>query len=151
MYKLLLSLIFTFVISLSALADSDNSIITVSSAHDVTITADRLEKILTRKGMTIFSRINHAKGAEKIGETLLPTELVIFGNPKVGAPLMQCGQSIALDLPQKVLIWQDDAGQTWLSYNDPNYLAKRHNIKGCEEIVAKMVRSLSAFAKVATM
>ena len=151
MYKLILSMILSFLVSLPVIADSDDGLVSLASAHDVNITADRLEKILTRKGMTIFSRINHAKGAEKIGETLLPTELVIFGNPKVGAPLMQCGQSIAIDLPQKVLIWQDATGQTWLSYNDPNYLAKRHNIKGCDEIVAKMVRALGAFAKVATM
>jgi len=110
---------------------ADNGIISIKSSHDVKTTVDRLDNILREKGMTVFIRINHAEGAQKVGKKLRPTELVIFGNPKVGTPLMQCGQSVGIDLPQKALIWQDKAGQVWLSYNDPKYLASRHSIKEC--------------------
>jgi uncharacterized protein (DUF302 family) len=101
--------------------------------------------------MTVFMRINHAEGAQKVGKKLRPTELIIFGNPKVGAPLMQCGQSVAIDLPQKALIWQDEAGQVWLSYNDPKYLASRHGIKECGEVIKKIEKALGNFARMATM
>jgi uncharacterized protein (DUF302 family) len=81
---------------------------------------------------------------------LRPTELVIFGNPKVGAPLMQCSQTVAIDLPQKALIWQDESGQVWLTYNDPQYLAKRHEIGGCKAVLDKVRNALKNFAKTAT-
>jgi len=130
---------------------ADNGIISIKSSHDVKTTVDRLENILGEKGMTVFIRINHAEGAQKVGKKLRPTELVIFGNPKVGTPLMQCGQSSGIDLPQKALIWQDEAGQVWLSYNDPKYLASRHSIKECGEIIKKIEKALGNFARVATM
>lgn len=124
--------------------------INIESAHSVTATADRLEKILVGKGMTVFTRIDHAAGAQKAGKTLAPTELVIFGNPKVGTPLMLCSHSIAIDLPQKALIWQDEAGKVWFSYNDPQYLALRHNTQGCDEVLKKVAGALGNFAKGAT-
>jgi uncharacterized protein (DUF302 family) len=130
---------------------ADNGIISIKSSHDVKTTVDRLENILREKGMTVFIRINHAEGAQKVGKKLRPTELIIFGNPKVGTPLMQCGQSVAIDLPQKALIWQDEAGQVWLSYNDPKYLASRHSIKECDEIIKKIEKALGNFARMATM
>ena len=130
---------------------ADNGIISIKSSHDVKTTVDRLENILREKGMTVFIRINHAEGAQKVRKKLRPTELIIFGNPKVGTPLMQCGQSVAIDLPQKALIWQDEAGQVWLSYNDPKYLASRHSIKECGEIIKKIEKALGNFARVATM
>ena len=130
---------------------ADNGIISIKSSHDVKTTVDRLDNILREKGMTVFIRINHAEGAQKVGKKLRPTELVIFGNPKVGTPLMQCDQSVGIDLPQKALIWQDKAGQVWLSYNDPKYLASRHSIKECGEIIKKIEKALGNFARVATM
>jgi uncharacterized protein (DUF302 family) len=130
---------------------ADNGIISIKSSHDVKTTVDRLDNILREKGMTVFIRINHAEGAQKVGKKLRPTELVIFGNPKVGTPLMQCGQSVGIDLPQKALIWQDKAGQVWLSYNDPKYLASRHSIKECGEIIKKIEKALGNFARMATM
>ena len=141
---LLLSIISVLFISLPAVAD--NGLISLKSSHNVQVTADRLEKTLKIKGMTVFARINHAEAARKVGITLRPTELIIFGNPKVGSPLMQCGQSIAIDLPQKALIWKDEAGQVWVSYNDPKYLAKRHHIKGCNEVIKKIGNALGNFA-----
>ena len=100
--------------------------------------------------MKVFIRINHAAGAAGVGKKLRPTELIIFGNPKVGAPLMQCSQSVGLDLPQKALIWQDDKGRAWLTCNDPEYLAGRHELKGCSEVLKKIEKALSNFAKAAT-
>jgi uncharacterized protein (DUF302 family) len=124
--------------------------ISIKSAHSVAETADRLEKILTSKGMTVFARIDHAAGAQKAGKTLAPTELVIFGNPKVGTPLMQCSHSIAIDLPQKALIWQDAAGHVWFSYNDPAYLKLRHGTEGCDAVLSKVTGALGKFAAKAT-
>ncbi len=149
MFKLLLSVI--SILFFSTLAIADNGLVSVKSSHDVKLTADRLEKNLAMKGMTVFARINHAEGAQKVGKQLRPTELIIFGNPKVGAPLMQCGQRIAIDLPQKALVWEDEGGQVWLSYNDPKYLAKRHGIKGCDEVIKKIENALGNFAKMATI
>ena len=148
MRKFFLTLILSALFASPAFATE--GMISVKSAHTVAVTADRLEKILGSKGMTVFKRIDHAAGAKKVGKTLRPTELVVFGNPKVGTPLMLCSQSVAIDLPQKALIWQDEAGQVWLSYNDPQYLALRHNIQGCDEVLKKVAGALGNFAKKAS-
>jgi uncharacterized protein (DUF302 family) len=139
------------ILFLTSSAYAGSGIISVKSSHDVKTTADRLESTLKQKGMNVFNRINHAQGAQKVGKELRPTELIIFGNPKVGTPLMQCAQSVAIDLPQKALIWQDAQGQIWLSYNDPNYLVERHQITGCDEVIKKVAKALGNFAKSATM
>lgn len=149
MIKLLLS--FMAILFFSSLAIADNGLINVKSSHDVKVTAERLAENLKMKGMTVFARINHAEGALKVGKILRPTEVIIFGNPKVGAPLMQCGQSVGIDLPQKALIWKDEAGDVWLSYNDPKYIAKRHGITGCDEVIKKIENALSNFSKAATI
>ena len=133
-----------------SMASADNGLINIKSSHNVKGTADRLENTLREKGMTVFIRINHAEGAQKVGKKLRPTELVVFGNPKVGTPLMQCSQSVAIDLPQKALIWEDEAGHVWLSYNDPRYLAKRHGITECVNVIKKIEKALSNFAHAAT-
>jgi len=149
MRQILFVFITTFLIV--STASAGDGLISVKSSHDVKVTADRLEDILNKKGMNVFIRINHAAGAKKIGKQLRPTELVVFGNPKVGTPLMQCNQSVGIDLPQKALIWQDDKGQVWLSYNDPNYLALRHGLSRCAEVIKKIEKALGNFAKAATM
>ena len=148
MRKLLLSLISVFLFS--SLAIAGNGIITIKSSHDVKVTADRLEKNLKMKGMTVFTRINYAAGAQKVGKKLRPTELIIFGNPKLGTLLMQCEQIAGIDLPQKALIWKDGEGQVWLSYNDPLYLTQRHGLKGCDEVSKKLAQALSNFSQAAT-
>lgn len=123
--KLFMAAIIWFM-AVSAYADS--GLVTIQSAHDVAQTADRMEALLKEKGLKIFIRINHAAGAQKAGIALRPTELIIFGNPKVGAPLMARQQSIGIDLPQKMLVWEDAAGKVWLTYNQPEYLAARHGL-----------------------
>jgi len=138
------------ILLMTSTAVAGNGLISVKSSHDVKATADRLENILSQKGMKVFIRINHAAGAAKVGKELRPTELIVFGNPKVGTPLMQCSQSVGIDLPQKALIWQDDKGLVWLSYNDPDYLAGRHGLEGCNAVIKKVKKALSNFAGAAT-
>lgn len=148
MRKIVVTLILASLFATPAFATE--GMINVKSAHSVAVTADRLENVLNSKGMTVFKRVNHAAGAAKVGKTIPPTELVIFGNPKVGTPLMQCSPSIAIDLPQKALIWEDGSGVVWLSYNDPAYLALRHNTQGCDKVLTKVAGALGKFAAKAT-
>jgi len=148
MHKLLI-LGCTLALCSSALQAADG-VVSVPSTHSVKETADRLEVVLKKKGMKVFLRINHAAGAASVGKTLRPTELVIFGNPKVGAPLMQCAQSVGIDLPQKALISEDADGKVWFSYNDPKYLQQRHHIQGCDPVLAKVNGALGNFARAAT-
>jgi uncharacterized protein (DUF302 family) len=129
---------------------ADNGLITLKSNHSVKETVKQLKQALNAKGMTIFDTINHKKGAKGVGKKLRPTTVVIFGNPKIGTSLMHCSQTMAIDLPQKALIWKDADGNVWYSYNDPSYLAQRHNIKGCEMVLNKVTNALANFAKVAT-
>jgi uncharacterized protein (DUF302 family) len=112
---------------------------------------DRLETAVKAKGLTVFARIDHAAGAAAVGLSLRPTELLIFGNAKGGTPLMQSAQTTGIDLPLKALVWQDAAGKTWLSYNDPSWLAKRHGLgHETEPAVSAMAAALAATAKAAT-
>jgi len=148
MSYLRLSLILILLCSTPAWAE--DGLISMQSKHNVTHTVERLKMALEAKGMTIFAIINHAQGAQHVGKTLRPTQLVIFGNPKLGTVLMQCHQSIAIDLPQKALIWQDEKGHVWLSYNNPEYLLKRHHIQGCKKVASKIAHALHHFALAAT-
>lgn len=149
--RLLLGRVFALVLlGFSLSVQAADGMVTVKSEHGVEATAHRLEAVLKDKGMTVMARINHQQGAEKAGLELPPTEVVIFGNPKVGTPLMQCARSVAIDLPQKALIWEDSDGDTWLGYNDPEYLKSRHGIEGCDEVLEKVKGALASFAKAAT-
>lgn len=139
-----------FLANTQSFAETNDGIIRTKSQHTVTVTINKLENILKTRGMTIFKRVNHTAGAEKVGLQLRPTELLIFGNPKVGTPLMLCSQTAALDLPQKALAYKDESGQVWLAYNDPAYMANRHGIKGCEKAVQKVTGALAKFSKMAT-
>jgi len=104
----------------------DNGIIDVASHHSVAETLARLQSILQEKGITVFALIDHSGEAEKAGLKMRPTQLLIFGSPKGGTPLMVAAPRLAIDLPLKVLAWQDEQGQVWLSYNSPEYLQQRH-------------------------
>ncbi|PLY03494.1 MAG: hypothetical protein C0623_01385 [Desulfuromonas sp.] len=141
--------LFLIVILIPATVLAGEGMISVQSTHDVTATADRLETILKDKGMTVFNRINHSAGAAKVGVELRPTELIIFGNPKVGSRLMKCAQGTAIDLPQKALIREDADGNTFISYNNPAYIRKRHSISGCDEVLQKITNALANFSKAA--
>ena len=124
-------------------------VIDVQSDFTAAATADRLEKVLLSKGMTIFNRIKHSEGAARVGIELRATELINFGNPKVGSSLMQCQQSVAIDLPLKALVWEDAGKKIWISYNDPGFLQQRHDIAGCEQVLDKMAAALDGMTKAA--
>ena len=110
-------------------------------------TMDRLETEIRAQGMQVFARIDHAAGAADAGLTLAPTELIIFGNARGGTPLMQSAQTVGIDLPLKVLVWEDASGTTWLSYNEPSWIAQRHRIQNAEPVVNKMTAALRAMAR----
>jgi len=149
MGKLAASIIM-FAASAGMVSAADSGLTTVKSAHSVADSLDKLEKVLASAGMNVFGRINHAEGAMKAGMELRPTELLIFGNPKVGTPLMKCSQSIAIDLPQKMLAWEDESGQVWLGYNDPAHLKARHATEGCDKVFEKVSGALAKFAAAAS-
>ena len=124
---------------------------TIKSGNGPKETMDRLEAAVKAKGLTIFARIDHAAGAADVGLSLRPTAVLIFGNAKAGTPLMQSNQTTGIDLPLKALIWQDGSGNTWLSYNDPTWLAKRHGLgPEVEATVSAMAAALSAIATTAS-
>jgi uncharacterized protein (DUF302 family) len=128
-----------------------DGLITIRSSYGPQDTMNRLEAAVRAKGMTVFARIDHAAGAAAVGLSLRPTELLIFGNAKGGTPLMQSTQTIGIDLPLKALVWQDASGSTWLSYNDPSWLAKRHGLgHEVEATVGAMAAALNTMARTAT-
>ncbi|MGI9293731.1 MAG: DUF302 domain-containing protein [Pseudomonadales bacterium] len=136
-------------LSTASFANGDGMVV-VPSSHSVGDTIDKLTAVLEAKGMKIMARVNHAAGAQSVDLTLRPTEVLIFGNPKIGTPLMNCSQSVAIDLPQKMLAWEDDSGKVWLGYNDPMYLKGRHSTEGCDAVFEKVAGALGNFAKAAT-
>jgi uncharacterized protein (DUF302 family) len=128
-----------------------DGLITLRSAFDPKETMARLEAEIRARGMTVFAHIDHAAGATATGMTLRPTDLLIFGAAKGGTPLMQAVQTIGIDLPLKALVWQDDAGATFLSYNDPAYLAHRHGLgEAAKPVVEAMSGALKAITAKAT-
>jgi uncharacterized protein (DUF302 family) len=136
--------LFTF----SGLAGAAEGLIAVKSAYNAKDTMMRVEDTVKQRGLTVFARIDHAAGAAKIGKTLRPTELIIFGNPQGGTPLMECAQSAGIDLPLKALVWEDSAGQVWVGYNDPAYLAKRHEAAQCP-VVENLSKALGGIVDAA--
>lgn len=145
-YFILTMLMFMITILSSCSADT---MIDVKSSFGVQETGDRLERVLEEKGMTLFNRVKHSEAAEEVDVELRDTELIIFGNPNVGSPLMKCRQRVAIDLPQKALIWTDSSGETWISYNDPRYLEKRHDISNCEDVISTIETALAGIAEAA--
>jgi len=127
---------------------SANGLITIASAHGVKETVDRLAAEVKAKGLTVFARIDHAAGAQAVGMTLRPTELLIFGNAKGGTPLMQALETIGIDLPLKALAYEDAAGKVWLAYNDPAWLAERHG-GSRSEVTDRLGGLLAAVSKAA--
>jgi uncharacterized protein (DUF302 family) len=124
---------------------------TLRSSFGPPETMNRLEAAVKAKGMTVFARIDHAAGASGVGLPLRPTEVMIFGNARGGTPLMQATQTIGIDLPLKALVWQDATGVTWLSYNDPGWIAKRHGGgREVEPALTAMTAALAGVAKAAT-
>jgi len=130
---------------------SADGVVTVPSSFGPEDTMNRFEHGVSVRGLTVFARVDHAAGAAAVGLSLRPTDLLVFGNAKGGTPLMQAAQVAGLDLPLKALVWQDGGGDTWLSYNDPAWLAARHSLgNDADAAVAAMTTLLEALAKSAT-
>lgn len=140
------ALVAAFMVGTAAAAD----MVVKKSAFDVKTTLDRMESALKEKGITIVARWDHAAAAEKADMKLRPTEVLIFGNPQLGTPLMQSNQKVGVALPLKVLAWQDEKGQTWLGYVAPQTLAKRYNIRDQKAVIEKMSKALQQFTDHAT-
>jgi uncharacterized protein (DUF302 family) len=127
-----------------------DGLVSVRSHNGPQETMDRLDAAVKARGMTVYARIDHAAGAAEVGLPLRPTDLLIFGNARAGTPLMESIPTIGIDLPLKALVWQDIAGNTWVSYNDPAWLARRHRLEpGSDGTTAAMSAMLDAIAKAA--
>lgn len=133
----------------SGVTAAADGLVAVKSPHSAKDTMNRLEDVVKQRNLVVFARIDHAAGAQKVGKVLRPTEVLIFGNPQGGTPLMECAQSVGIDMPLKALVWEDAAAQVWLGYNDPGYLMTRHAVAQCP--AAENVRkALAGIAEAAT-
>lgn len=141
--RLLLSL--TLLAGATLLAQAADGLVTLKSPHDAARTMARLVQQVEQRGLSLFARIDHAAGAARIGRQLRPTELLIFGNPQGGTPLLDCAQSAGIDLPLKALVWEDASAQVWLGYNDPAHIAARHGAADCPA-AAQLQQALAAIA-----
>lgn len=147
-------LLIGMIISLSACATThkhavSSGIIEVQSQHSFEQTLARLQQVIEKKGLRLFAVVNHSENADKVGLSLEPTALVVFGNPKIGTPLMQCASSVGLDLPQKMLIREEAQGQVTLSYNSMAFLSQRHDLAGCQAVVDKVEMALANLSRYA--
>jgi len=149
MKKLLILVVITVFAPLAAQA-GNNGLITKKSKYSVTETIDKLESVLKKKGITVALRWSHSDKANGVGIKLRPTELLIFGNPKLGSNMFTSNQTSGIDLPMKALAWEDEKGQVWLSYNDPAYLGSRHDINDRAKVINKMTGALNKFSDAAT-
>lgn len=122
----------------------------VQSSFGPKATMDRVEALIQARGLNVFARIDHAAGAAEVGLPLAPTDLIIFGNARGGTPLMQSVQTVGIDLPLKILVWQDAANNTWISYNEPSWIARRHGVAGRESTIDKMADLLASIAREAS-
>lgn len=138
--RFLVALAATCLMSAAGAADG---LVATKSPLPVKAAADKFEELAKQRGLTVFGRIDHAAGAAKVGKSLRPTELLIFGSPQAGTPFMECSQTVGIDLPLKALIWEDSSSQVWVGYNDPAYLAKRHAAEACP-VVENIREALSS-------
>jgi uncharacterized protein (DUF302 family) len=116
-------------------AASPEGLVTKASRYPVAETVERLDKVLKGAGMTVFATLDHAAAAEKTGLRMPPATVIVFGNPKGGTPMMLSAPTIGIDLPMKILVWEDAAGKAWVSYNTADFIARRHRLKGMEKQV----------------
>jgi uncharacterized protein (DUF302 family) len=130
---------------------ADANLVTLPSAHGASETVEHLKSLLAQMGIQVFAHIDHAAGAEMVGLSLRPTQVLIFGNPKAGTPLMQGRQTTGLDLPLRVLVWEDEAGKVWLTFRRVRDLARQHHVTGRDEAVKALDDGLAALvARAAT-
>ncbi len=145
----LLRYLAVLLMSVSSIAFGAGGLTAIKSPYSAAETMNRFEANAKQRGLNIFARIDHAAGAAKVGKTLRPTEVLIFGNAQGGTPFIECAQSVGIDLPLKVLVWEDAQGQVWLGYNDPAYIAQRHGVPQCPAVGA-LSKALSSLAEATT-
>ena len=145
MVQAVAAVVLSAVVSAASAADG---LVAIKSPHGAKATMDRLEAAVTQRGLNVIARIDHAAGARKVGQSLRPTEVLIFGHPQGGTPFMECAQSVGIDLPLKALVWEDASAQVWLGYNDPAFLAQRHGVAQCP-VVENLRKALHGLAEAA--
>ena len=145
---MLRAMLLVALVTVSALAAAADGLVAVKSPHSAKDTMNRLENIVRQRGLTVFALVDHAAGAAKVGKTLRPTGVLIFGNPQGGTPFMECAQSVGIDLPLKALVWEDASAQVWLGYNDPVWLAQRHGAASCPAVEG-LSKALAGLAEAA--
>lgn len=145
--RVMMALLFALALPFSSA--SANELTVNPSKHTVKETVDRLTSVLKEKGITPAARIDHAAAAKAAGQQLRPTEVLLFGNPKLGTPLMQTNRHTAIDLPMRVLVWEDDAGKVWIGYAPPSALKARYKLDGRDEIFKTLAGALEAFTNAA--
>jgi uncharacterized protein (DUF302 family) len=128
---------------------ADTDLVTLPSAHAAAETVGRLKGLLAQKGIELFAHIDHAEAARKVGLSLRPTQVLIFGNPRAGTPLMQGRQTFGLDLPLRVLVWEDETGKAWLTYRRVDSLARQYHAAGLDKTVNALDDGLAALARAA--
>ena len=143
MYKYFAIIILGALVSVNSQANEVDGLVKMQSKFSVSETLDRLENLLEKKGITVAVRWKHSEKAANVDIKMRDTELLVFGNPKLGSHLMTSAQTVAIDLPMKAIAWKDAAGQVWLAYNDPAYIAKRHGVSDRDDIVKKMSNALA--------
>lgn len=149
MHKIFALVFFGTLITVNAQAGDVDGLIRMESKYSVGETLDRLENLLEKKGITVAVRWKHSEKADKVKIKMRDTELLVFGNPKLGSHLMTSEQTVAIDLPMKAIAWKDEAGKVWLAYNDPAYIAKRHGVSDRDDIVKKMSNALAGLTATA--
>ena len=145
-FQTLAGLVWVACATFSTLASAADGLIEIKSPHSAKDTMNKLEEIVKQRGLNVFARIDHSAGAARIGKTLRATELLIFGNPQGGTPLMECAQTAGIDLPLKALVWEDAGSQVWVGYNDPAFLAQRHGAAACP-VVENLRKALAGIAE----
>jgi len=146
--RYIMILVFAFALQIGV-ARADDDMITKQSPYSVAKTLDRLSAIMEKKGITVFTRVDHAAGAKKVGLTLRPAQVLIFGNPKLGTPLMNAEPKIGLDLPLKALAWEDSSGKVWLGYTKPSELKDRYDVEGVDKVFKKITGALDKLTSAA--
>jgi uncharacterized protein (DUF302 family) len=144
--RLLVALVALIATGVMGLAQAADGLVVTRSPMPAKATADRFEEVVKARGLTVFARIDHAAGAAKVGKTLRATELIIFGSPQAGTPFMACEQTVGIDLPLKLLVWEDAQAQVWVGYNDPAWLAARHAASTCP-VVENLRKALSGLVQ----
>lgn len=142
--------VLTVIFLVSLQIKAQDAITKIEVKTNVEQTVKKLTSILDSKDLKVFSVIDHQKGAESASLELLPSTLIIFGNPKMGTKLMNCDQAVGIDLPMKYLVYEDKNGKTWIEYWKPSLLAKKYNLDACEPVLTKMDGALAKFASLAT-